>query len=366
LGTCRGVPVERLCAARETDGVKGVVPMQARVSELAAAAEADVLAAGSLEELEQVRVRYLGKKGGLTRLLRGIGQLPPDERPEAGQTINRTRERVEELLTEREDTLRAGERSRRLEAERVDVTLPARCPVLGHRHLVPRTLELMQDVFRSLGFEVARGPEVEYDEYNFELLNMPPDHPARDMQDSFYVSDNIVLRTQTSPMQVRYMRRHAPRLPVRIIVPGRVYRRDDDPTHTPMFHQVEGLLVDRWITLGHLKGVLEAFARRMFGAQTRVRLRPSYFPFTEPSCEVDISCSVCGGKGCRTCGDTGWLEILGAGMVHPRVLENGGYDPEECTGFAFGMGVDRIALLRHGIDDLRLLFVNDLRLVRQF
>ncbi|MCL6450483.1 MAG: phenylalanine--tRNA ligase subunit alpha [Acetobacteraceae bacterium] len=314
-------------------------------------------------ELQALRVRYLGRRGELTALLRGVGKLDPALRPEAGRLANEARQAVEAALEEREGAL--SEAGAGCGAETLDVTLPGRPVLLGRRHPVTRVRQEVEDIFLRMGFEVAEGPEVELDYYNFELLNMPPDHPARDMQDSFYVTPHILLRTHTSPVQLRYMRAHAPRLPVRIIVPGKVYRRDDDPTHAPMFTQVEGLVVDRGITLAHLKGVLEEFARAMFGAETRIRLRPSYFPFTEPSAEVDVSCTLCGGRGCRTC-HNGWLEILGSGMVHPEVLRNGGYDPGKVTGFAFGMGVERVAMLKYGIDDLRHFFINDVRFLRQF
>jgi phenylalanyl-tRNA synthetase alpha chain len=333
-----------------------------RVHEEAAAA---VAAAGDVATLEQVRLRFLGRKGEVTGLLRAVGALAADERPAAGQLANELRAEIESLLTSRAATLDAVAGTARLRAAGLDVTLDGRVPRLGARHPITAALEEIERIFMHMGFESVEGPEVELERYNFELLNVPADHPARDMQDTFYITDDVLLRTHTSPMQVRYMREHAPRLPVRIIVPGRVFRCDDDATHTPMFHQVEGLVVDRGITLGDLKGTLLTFARAIFSERAQVRLRPSYFPFTEPSAEVDVSCTVCGGTGCHTCKGTGWLEILGAGMVHPRVLENGGYDPEEVTGFAFGMGADRIALLKYGVDDLRLFFANDLRLLRQ-
>lgn len=318
------------------------------------------------EELDRIRVEYLGKKGALTKILRGMSSMDPDLRPTVGQEVNAAKEDLESLLESRAEEILTHERERRLMAESLDVTLPGRQPLVGHAHPLEETAEEMERVFSGLGFQVAEGPEVEYDEYNFEMLNIPRDHPARDMQDTFYVTEDVVLRTHTSPVQIRYMRKHAPHLPVRIIAPGRVYRRDDDPTHSPMFHQVEGLLVDRDVTMGDLKGTLLMFAREMFGPDTSIRLRPSYFPFTEPSAEVDFSCTLCGGRGCRTCGGSGWLEIVGAGMVHPQVLLNGGYDPEEVSGFAFGMGIDRVCMLRYGLDDLRLLFQGDYRFIRQF
>lgn len=340
--------------------------MEERLRELEAEAKAALAGVGNLEALEQVRVRFLGKKGLLTQVLRSINTLPARERPRVGRLANELRVRLEEELADRAAAIKAQDLERRLREERIDVTLPGATLLVGRRHPLMRVLEEIEDIFIGLGFHVVEGPEVELDYYNFEALNIPPDHPARDMQDSFYVSDQVLLRTHTSPVQVRTMERMAPRLPVKIIAPGKVYRRDDDATHSPMFHQVEGLAVDRGITFGDLKGVLLTFAREMFGVETRVRFRPSYFPFTEPSAEVDISCLVCGGRGCRTCGDSGWLEILGSGMVHPRVLEVSGYDPATVTGFAFGMGVERIAMLKYGINDIRLFFTNDLRFLSQF
>ncbi len=318
------------------------------------------------EELQAIRVKYLGKKGELTRILRGMGGLSPELRPRIGQLANQVRTFIEEELERRLLVILEREKQQRLEAETIDVTLPGRTMRRGHKHPLTIVLEEIKDIFTAMGFDIAEGPEVEWDYYNFEALNIPKGHPARDMQDSFYITEEILLRTHTSPVQIRTMERMVPNLPVRIIAPGKVYRRDDDATHSPMFHQVEGLLVDRHCTLGDLKGVLLTFARQMFGEDREIRLRPSFFPFTEPSAEVDISCFGCKGKGCRVCSGTGWLEILGAGMVHPKVLENAGYNPEEVIGFAFGMGVERIALLKYGINDLRLFFENDIRFLRQF
>lgn len=327
----------------------------------------------SVAGLEEVRVRYLGKKGILTAILREMGRVAPEERREIGRLANRVKDRLEGLLTERLAVLEAREREGRMSAEAVDVTLPGRPVALGHAHPLRTVWLEIEDIFRSMGYEVFEGPEVELDYFNFEALNIPKGHPARDMQDSFYITDEILLRTHTSPSQIRFMRSRAPELPVRMIAPGRVYRRDDDATHSPVFHQVEGLLVDEGVTFGDLKGTLLAFARQMYGEGARIRLRPSFFPFTEPSAEVDVSCTLCGGAGtpggatpCRTCKGTGWLEVLGAGMVHPVVLRNGGYDPERVSGFAFGMGIERIAMLKYGIDDLRLFFQNDLRFLTQF
>lgn len=333
---------------------------------IAQEAEKAVAAAQSLEEVEAVRVRFLGRKGELTQILRRMGTLPPEERPVVGQQANRVKEKLERVLAEKTALLREKEIRARFEKEAIDVTLPGRPLLLGSRHPLNIVREEIETIFLGLGFSIAEGPEVELDYYNFEALNLPKDHPARDMQDTFFVTEEILLRTHTSPVQVRTLERLAPQLPVKIIAPGKVYRRDDDATHSPMFHQVEGLAVDRDIRFSDLKGVLLTFAREMFGPKTKVRLRPSYFPFTEPSAEVDISCVICGGEGCRICKNTGWLEILGAGMVHPRVLAVSGYDPDECRGFAFGMGIERIAMLKYGINDIRLFFENDLRFLTQF
>jgi len=337
-----------------------------RIAQLEEEALHEIKAAQDMEALKELRVRYLGKKGALTALLRRMGELDPEQRPAAGRKANNLRKKIEELLGYKEEELREAAAAARLEEERIDVTLPGAPFKLGRKHPLTLVLEEITAIFTGLGFQVARGPEIESEYYNFEALNLPADHPARDMQDSFYFTPQILLRTHTSPVQVRTMELTAPRLPVRIIAPGKVYRRDDDATHSPMFHQVEGLAVDRGVTFADLKGTLLLFAREMFGPEQRIRLRPSFFPFTEPSAEVDIACIICGGEGCRTCGHSGWLEILGCGMVHPRVLEVSGYDPEDVTGFAFGMGVERIAMLKYGIDDIRLLFSNDLRFLRQF
>lgn len=319
-----------------------------------------------LNALNDIRVKYLGKKGELTQILRGMGGLGPEERPVIGQLANRVRERLESELEKKTAELKEKAKGERLAREKIDVTLPGRPVVRGHKHPLTQVLEEIQEIFLGMGFAVAEGPEIEYDYYNFEALNLPKDHPARDMQDSFYITSEILLRTHTSPVQVRTMEAMRPQVPVKIIAPGKVYRRDDDATHSPMFHQVEGLVIDRDISFAHLKGTLLLFARQMFGPEREIRLRPSFFPFTEPSAEVDISCMMCGGAGCRVCKGTGWLEILGAGMVHPNVLAMSGYNPGEVTGFAFGMGVERIAMLKYGIDDLRLLFDNDLRFLQQF
>ncbi len=340
--------------------------MEEQLHKMAAQAKEALARADSLETLEEIRIRYLGKKGELTRVLRGMSALPAEERPRIGQLANSIREVLENELAERTAEIKARVKRARLAAESIDVTLPGTPFLPGKKHPLTTVQEEIEEIFLGLGFSIAEGPEVELDYYNFEALNLPKDHPARDMQDSFFIGPEVLLRTHTSPVQVRTMERTAPAVPVKIIAPGKVYRRDDDATHSPMFHQVEGLAVDRRVTFGDLKGVLDVFAREMFGAGTRTRFRPSYFPFTEPSAEVDISCVMCGGKGCRVCSHTGWLEILGCGMVHPRVLEMSGYNSAEVTGFAFGMGVERIAMLKYGIDDLRLFFDNDLRFLAQF
>ncbi|MFH1859506.1 MAG: phenylalanine--tRNA ligase subunit alpha [bacterium] len=319
----------------------------------------------ALDELGQLRIEYLGRKEGkITYLLRSLGKLPSEERPEAGNRINNLKEVITTLLSDKQSMIASNERKERLLREKIDVTMPGFIPAVGKRHPITHVLEQIIGIFMSLGFEVKEGPEVEYSHYNFDALNIPHDHPARDMHDTFYISDTVVLRTHTSPVQIRVMREEKP--PLRIIAPGRVYRRDADVSHSPMFHQVEGLLVDEKTTFGELKAVLEAFLVAMFGKDTPVRFRPSFFPFTEPSCEVDIGCVICNRKGCGVCKQTGWLEVLGAGMVDPEVFKGVGYDPEKYIGFAFGLGVERITMLKYGIDNIRLFFENDLRFLRQF
>lgn len=329
------------------------------------------LRATALEELaksddvEALRIKYLGKKGELTALLRGMGGVSPEERPKIGQLVNELRETIEGAIEQKQKELSEKALGLKLAAQTIDVTVPGKEIPVGRRHPLAQTEKTMRDVFVGLGFTVAEGPEVEYDYYNFEALNLPKNHPARDTQDTFYITDNILLRSQTSPVQVRVMEKQKP--PIRIISPGRVYRADPaDASHSPIFHQLEGLCVDRGITMSDLKGVLELFAKKMFGENTRVRFRPHHFPFTEPSAEVDVSCFVCGGKGCRLCKGEGWIEILGAGMVHPFVLSNCGIDPEEYSGFAFGVGIERVAMITLGIDDMRLLYENDERFLSQF
>lgn len=340
--------------------------MRTKLEEIRKTARQELEQVKSLAELNDLRIKYLGKKGMLTQVLRGMGALAPEERPLIGKLANEIRDELERIIEEQNQRLSSQALELRLAQETIDVTLPGRPIQLGHKHPLTLVLDEIKRIFIGMGFTIAEGPEVELDYYNFEALNIPKNHPARDMQDSFYITEEILLRTHTSPVQVRTMEQMAPELPVKIIAPGKVYRRDDDATHSPMFHQVEGLLVDTNVTFADLKGTLLAFARQMFGEDREIRLRPSYFPFTEPSAEVDISCFNCGGTGCRVCKNTGWLEILGSGMVHPRVLEMSGYDPEKVSGFAFGMGVERIAMLKYGIDDLRLLFENDLRFLKQF
>jgi len=336
-----------------------------RVDAIAQEAREAVAAARSSADLEQARVRFLGRQGVLTQLLRSLGTLAPEERRLVGAAANEAKRMLEALLEERLAEALESERHAQRTRARLDLTLPGRRPARGVLHPLTRVHDEIVAIFAGLGFSVVDGPEVETDYYNFEALNIPRDHPARDMQDTLYLTESTLLRTHTSPVQIRTMLAQKP--PVRIIVPGRVFRRDvADASHSPMFHQVEGLAVDRNVTMADLKGTLGLFAREMFGPESRIRFRPSFFPFTEPSAEVDVLCFVCHGQGCRLCKQGGWLEILGSGMVHPQVLKNVGYDPEEVTGWAFGMGIERIAMLKYGIDDLRLFFDNDLRFLRQF
>ena len=331
---------------------------------MASEARAAIGGAASSSELEAVRVKYLGRSGALTQILKSLGTLPAEERPLVGAAANETKRALEALLDVRLGEMLESERRRQRERARPDLTLPGRRPPRGGLHPLTRVRDEIVAVFMGLGFSVAEGPQIETDFYNFEALNIPRDHPARDMQDTFYLSPETLLRTHTSPVQIRTMRAQKP--PVRIIVPGVVYRRDADITHSPMFHQVEGLAVDTRVTMADLKGTLDLFARELFGARSKIRFRPSFFPFTEPSAEVDVLCFLCGGDGCRVCKQSGWLEILGSGMVHPQVLRNVGYDPEAVTGWAFGMGIERIAMLKYGVDDIRLFFENDLRFLKQF
>jgi phenylalanyl-tRNA synthetase alpha chain len=318
--------------------------------------------AGKAEDFLQIKQRFLGKQGEISNLLKGIREIPPEVRPVFGQRVNQTKQLLEERIAEAARQAESGRAPG--SAETLDLTLPGVWNPPGSIHPIAQVLDEIREILEDLGFQIAEGPEIETDYYNFEALNIPKGHPARDMQDSFYIEDEVVLRTQTSPVQIRVMEKQKP--PLRIYAPGRVYRRDMDVSHTPMFHQVEGLWVDRGITFSDLKGVLMLFAEQLFGEGTPVRFRPSFFPFTEPSAEVDIQCHMCRGKGCRVCGNSGWLEILGAGMVHPGLFRRVGYDPAEFTGFAFGMGVERVAMLKFGINDIRLFFENDLRFLKQF
>ncbi len=338
--------------------------MKEQIEQLRQKALGRLAEARSAKELEELRVKILGKKGDLTSILRGISKLPADQRPRIGELANQVRDRINKAIIERAEELKAAALIQELAEEKIDITLPGKPFPLGTRHPLNQVLDRIQEIFIGMGYQVVAGPQIETDYYNFEALNVPADHPARDMQDTFFLPGGYLLRSQTSPVQVRTMERQAP--PVRIIAPGAVYRCDADITHSPMFHQVEGLLIDRNITFADLKGTLEHFLHQLFGSKRPVRFRPSYFPFTEPSAEVDISCLMCGGSGCRVCSNTGWLEILGSGMVHPKVLEQVNYDPAEVGGFAFGVGVERIAMLLFGIGDIRLFFENDLRFLRQF
>jgi len=335
--------------------------MKEQLLELKARALKEIDAITDLPALEQFRIKYLGKKGRLTSFMKRVGGLSPEERPEMGKLANLVKTDLSQRFQEVKEALGSGKRG---SAGFIDVTLPGREPLRGHLHPITLVIGEVCRIFSRMGFRVVKGPNVEWDYYNFEALNIPRDHPARDMQDTFYISDNVVLRTHTSPMQVRVMESRKP--PVSIIAPGKVYRRDSDVSHTPMFHQVEGLLVDKGVTFGDLKGTLAGFVHQMFGRDTRLRFRPSFFPFTEPSAEVDIRCVMCGGDGCRTCSHTGWLEILGSGMVDPEVYRFVDYDPDVYSGFAFGMGIERIAMLKYGIDDIQLFFKNDVRFLKQF
>lgn len=315
-------------------------------------------------DLESLRVKYLGKKGIVTEKLKLLAKMSPDERAEFGKAINKLKDFIEEGIASKKTSLKAGEIKEKLSSEAIDVTLPGRYTSPGRQHPITKTLSEITAIFSSMGFSQEEGPEVESDYYNFEALNIPKDHPARDMQDTLYITDDVVLRTHTSPVQIRVMQRKKP--PLRIIAQGKVYRCDADISHTPMFHQIEGFMVDKGISMSHLKGVLEVFIHRFFTPETPVRFRPSFFPFTEPSAEVDIGCIFCKGDGCSTCKGSGWIEVLGAGMVNPRVFEMVGYDPEIYSGFAFGMGIERMTMLKYSIDDIRLFFENDLRFLRQF
>ena len=339
--------------------------MKETLSAISLEAKNAVTAALDEASIEALRVKYLGKKGELTAILKQMGSLSPEERPKMGALVNQAKQELEELIAEKKDELKAKAQEEQLKAETIDITMPAKELKPGKLHPLNTVLDDMIDIFQSMGFDVVDGPEVETDHYNFECLNVPADHPARDMQDTFYLAENLLLRTQTSAAQIRTMETRKP--PIRVICPGRVFRADEvDATHSPVFHQIEGLVVDKGVTMCDLKGVLEQFAHEIYGSDTKVKFRPSFFPFTEPSVEVDVTCSECGGKGCRVCKGSGWIEILGAGMVHPNVLRSCGIDPEEYSGFAFGIGLDRLTTTRYKISDIRLLFENDKRFLDQF
>ncbi len=337
--------------------------MKAQLEQIRANALEKLQALNAEQELEELRVRVLGKKGELTGILKQLGSLSKEERPVVGQLANEVRAAVEAAIEEKRAALKAAAQELRLQKETIDVTMPGQLQEIGKIHPLTRVLEEVKEIFFGMGFSTVEGPEVEYDYYNFEALNIPKNHPARDTQDTFYINDNILLRSQTSPVQVRTMEQQKP--PIRIIAPGRVYRSDEvDATHSPLFHQIEGLLVDKGVTMGDLKGTLEVFAKRLYGDEVQVRFRPHHFNFTEPSAEMDIMCFGCGGKGCRMCKGEGWIEILGCGMVHPNVLRNCGIDPEEYSGFAFGIGLERIAMRKYNINDMRLFFENDLKFLQ--
>ena len=339
--------------------------LQDDLNRIRAEATAQLAGASGKKELEELRVRYLGKKGEVTAILKQMGKLSPEERPVVGKLANEVRAAIEEALEARTSALSAAAFEEKLKSEKLDVTLPGRRPVLGHKHPLSLALDELKEILLGMGFSIAEGPEVEYDYYNFEALNIPKGHPARDEQDTFYVNDKVLLRTQTSPMQVRTMEQQRP--PIRVIAPGRCYRSDAlDATHSPLFHQIEGLVVDKGITFAHLKGTLETFIKQLYGEDSVIRFRPHHFPFTEPSAEVDVQCFHCHGEGCRLCKGEGWIEILGGGMVHPKVLQNCNIDPEVYSGFAFGIGLERITMRKYNIDDIRLFYENDVRFLGQF
>ena len=339
--------------------------MQETLKEIVSAAKEAVAACSDEGQIENLRVQYLGKKGQLTALLKQMGSLSAEERPKVGALVNQAKQELEDLISQKKQEMKIKAQENKLREETIDITMPAKEIKAGKLHPLNTVLDDMINIFQSMGFDVVDGPEVETDHYNFECLNVPADHPARDMQDTFYLGENLLLRTQTSAAQIRTMETRKP--PIRVICPGRVFRADEvDATHSPVFHQIEGLVVDKGVTMCDLKGVLEEFAREIYGNDTKVKFRPSFFPFTEPSVEVDVTCSECGGKGCRVCKGSGWIEILGAGMVHPNVLRSCGIDPDVYSGFAFGIGLDRLTTTRYKISDIRLLFENDKRFLEQF
>jgi len=341
--------------------------MEARLQELKGQALEQIANSKDLKELNDVRVAYLGKKGPITEVLKGMGKLSAEERPKMGALVNIIRDEIQSVLEEKQAQLEAAEIEARFAKESIDVTLPGRPVSVGNHHPLTRVYEDLEDLFIGMGYTIEEGPEVETDYYNFEALNLPKDHPARDMQDTFYITEEMLMRTQTSPVQARTLEKYKGQGPVKIICPGKVFRRDDDDaTHSHQFMQIEGLVVDENISMSDLKGTLEVFAKHVFGQDRQIRLRPSFFPFTEPSVEVDVSCFKCGGCGCNICKQTGWIEVLGAGMVHPNVLEMSGFDSKKYSGFAFGLGVERIAMLKYGIDDIRHFYTNDVRFLKQF
>jgi len=339
--------------------------MKDQIANIRQVAEAELAQVSEANKLEELRVKYLGKKGELTAVLKGMGGLTAEERPIVGALANEVREFLESAIESKRSAIESAALNERIAAEKIDVTMPGKRGTVGRIHPLNAVLTELENIFIGMGFAISEGPEVEFDYYNFEALNIPPGHPARDTQDTFYIDDNIVLRTQTSPVQIRVMEQQQP--PIRIIAPGRVYRSDAvDATHSPVFHQIEGLVIDKGVTMADLKGTLEIFVRRLYGEKTKLRFRPHHFPFTEPSAEVDISCFACGGNGCRICKNEGWIEILGCGMVHPDVLRRCNIDPEVYSGFAFGIGLERVAMFRYDIDDLRLFYENDVRFLQQF
>lgn len=338
--------------------------MQDKIKQIESEAIQAINSAGSIQSLEEARVRYLGKKSEFVQLLRSLGELPAEERPKMGALINTVKGKLEQTMRDRKVTLLRAEQSKKIESEKIDVTLPGKGIKRGRIHPITTVMEEAKGIFLRLGYEIAEGPDIESAYYNFDGLNIPPHHPSRDMWSTLFVTDEVLLRTHTSPVQIRVMEKRKP--PLALIAPGRVYRRDSDATHSPVFHQLEGFLVDTHVTFGDLKGTLTEFLQQMFGIKRNVRFRPSFFPFTEPSAEVDVECVMCSGKGCRLCKQTGWLEILGSGMIDPNVFKAVGYNPEKYTGFAFGMGIERIAMLKYGIDNIRLFFENDMRFLEQF
>ena len=340
--------------------------MEEKINQIRKEAEEEISKIEDIHALNEIRVKVLGKKGKLTEILRGMGSLTPEERPVIGNLVNKVRDEIEGLITSKETELKKKELQEKLQSEKIDVTLPATKVKRGSKHPLNRIIEEVEDLFVSMGYDVVSGPELETDEYCFERLNLPKGHPARDMQDSFYITTEYLLRTQTSAVQARAMMANTEKTPIRIIVPGKTYRREDDATHSHQFNQVEGLVVDKNISFADLKGTLEIFMRKMLGENTQLRFRPSYFPFTEPSYEVDVTCFKCGGKGCNLCKQTGWIELLGSGVVHPNVLRMNGYDPDVYSGFAFGTGLDRLAMFKYGITDMRLLYTNDVKFLSQF